>query len=224
MHGGMSSGRRFDELDPDYCINHGYDIARALLDGSPVTTGSYPVIFELSCLSNLFGAFSMCLSGQSAMKGINPWRDSLHQPVASPLLTVTDTAYIQGGSAIKAFDSEGFATCDTVLIGDGQLQSLLHNSHTASFFGIENTANASRSAKSGLGVSPRHTVISAGTSPEAEITAGEYLELVELQGVHSGPMRSAEISRLVPAASCAGMACVSNRCAGSPSPAISTRC
>lgn len=35
-------------------------------------------------------------------------------------------------------------------------------------------------------MSSRHTVINTGTSSEAEITAGEYLELVELQGVHSG--------------------------------------
>lgn len=186
MHGGMSSGRRFDELDSAYCINHGYEIAKALLDGEPVNTGNYSVIFDLSCLSSLFGAFGMCLSGQSAMKGINPWRDSLHSQVASPLLTVSDIAFIEGGSAIKAFDSEGYATRDTILIGEGQLQSLLHNSHTASFFGIENTANAARSAKGGLGVSSRHTMIATGTSSDAEITAGEYLELVELQGVHSG--------------------------------------
>ncbi|MGF1683211.1 TldD/PmbA family protein [Photobacterium minamisatsumaniensis] len=186
MHGGMSSGRRFDELDPSYCIEHGYEMAKALLDGAPVKTGNYSVIFDLSCLSNLFGAFGMCLSGQSAMKGINPWRNSINQTVASSLLTVSDIAYIEGGSAIKAFDSEGFTTCDTILIGEGQLQSLLHNSHTASFFGIENTANGSRSAKGGLGVSSRHTVIATGTSSEAETTAGEYLELVELQGVHSG--------------------------------------
>lgn len=186
MHGGMSTGRRFDELDPQYCINHGYDMAKALLDGEPVNTGNYSVVFDLSCLSSLFGAFGMCFSGQSAMKGINPWRESLNTQVASPLLTVSDTAYIEGGSAIKAFDSEGFATCDTILIGEGQLQSLLHNSHTASFFGIENTANGSRSAKGGLGVSARHTVIATGQSSEAELTGGEYLELIELQGVHSG--------------------------------------
>lgn len=186
MHGGMSSGRRFDQLDPAYCINHGYDVAQALLEGGPVATKSYPVIFDLSSLSSLFSGFSMCLSGQSAMKGINPWRHSLHEQVASPLLTVSDSAFVDGGFAIKHFDSEGFAARDTILIGEGQLQSLLHNSHTASFFGIENTANAARSAKGGLGVAPRHTVIAAGTSSAAEVTAGEYLELIELQGVHSG--------------------------------------
>ncbi|MGF1688370.1 TldD/PmbA family protein [Photobacterium japonica] len=186
MHGGMSTGRRFDELDANYCIHHGYDMAKALLDGAPVTTGSYSVIFELDCLSSLLGAFGMCFSGQSAMKGINPWRDSVNSMVASPLLTVSDTAYVEGGSSIKAFDSEGYATRDTILIGEGQLQSLLHNSHTASYFGIENTANGARSAKGGLGVSGRHTVIATGTSSHADVTAGEYLELVELQGVHSG--------------------------------------
>ena len=186
MHGGMSSGRLFNQLDPLYCINHGYDMAQALLDGAPIASKHYSVIFTLSALSNLFSAYGMCLSGQAAMKGINPWRDALHSQVASPLLTITDTAYVNGGFAIKAFDSEGFATRDTRLIGDGKLQSLLHNSHTASYFGIENTANGARSAKGGLGVGGSHTVISAGSSSDAEITAGEYLELVELQGVHSG--------------------------------------
>jgi PmbA protein len=186
MHGGMSSGRRFDQLDANFCINHGYDIAQALLDGGPIATQNYSVVFDLSSLSNLFGAFSMSLSGQSAMKGINPWRDLLGQQVASSLLTISDKAIVEGGFAIKSFDSEGFAARDTILIGEGKLQNMLHNSHTASFFDIENTANGSRSAKGGLGVSPRHTIIAAGTSSDAEVTAGEYLELIELQGVHSG--------------------------------------
>ncbi len=186
MHGGMSSGRLFSQLDPTYCINHGYDMAQALLDGAPIASKHYSVIFTLSTLSNLFSAFGMCMSGQAAMKGINPWRDALYSQVASPLLTITDTAYINGGFSIKAFDSEGYATHDTLLVGEGKLQGLLHNSHTASYFGIENTANGSRSAKGGLGVNSRHTVISTGISSNAEVTAGEYLELVELQGVHSG--------------------------------------
>ncbi|WP_434139329.1 TldD/PmbA family protein [Photobacterium leiognathi] len=186
MHGGMSSGRKFSELDANYCINYGYDMASALLDGSPIATKQYPVIFTLSSLSSLFGAFGMCTSGQAAMKGINPWRDAIGNQVASPLITITDKAYIEGGFSIKAFDSEGFATRDTILVGEGQLNSLLHNSHTASYFGIENTANASRSAKGGLGVGSRHTVISEGVNSIGDTTAGEYLELVELQGVHSG--------------------------------------
>lgn len=186
MHGGMSSGRKFSDLDPTFCINHGYDIALGLLDGGPIATQQYPIIFTLSALNNLFSAFGMCTSGHAAMKGINPWRDAIGTQVASSLLTITDKAYVEGGFGIKAFDSEGFATRDTLLVGEGQLHSLLHNSHTANYFGIENTANASRSAQGGLGVGSRHTVIAKGGQSAAETTSGEYVELVELQGVHSG--------------------------------------
>ena len=45
MAGRMSLGRRFDELDPAYCIEGGYNLARDLLEGAPVATGNYPAIF-----------------------------------------------------------------------------------------------------------------------------------------------------------------------------------
>ena len=90
------------------------------------------------------------------------------------------------GMAIAGFDSEGFATQDNVLIANGQLNTLLHNSQTASYLGAVSTASASRSAKSSLDVSANHKVIATGNSSASEVKAGEYLELVELQGVHSG--------------------------------------
>lgn len=90
------------------------------------------------------------------------------------------------GMAIAGFDSEGFATQDNVLIANGQLRTLLHNSQTASYLGAVSTASASRSAKSSLDVSANHKVIATGNSSVSEVKAGEYLELVELQGVHSG--------------------------------------
>lgn len=186
MYGAMSLGRKFSDLDPTHCIEHGYEMAKALADGTPIATKAYSVIFEHNALSSLFGAFGLCFSGVSAMKGINPWRDALHSQVASTQLTLTDKVYMPGGFVIGSFDSEGFASQDTVLIGNGELQSMLHNSHTASYFGISNTAHASRSAKGGLSVGGNHTVISTGTATESDVTAGEYLELVDLQGVHSG--------------------------------------
>ncbi|MGY0218762.1 TldD/PmbA family protein [Endozoicomonadaceae bacterium StTr2] len=186
MQGGMSYGRRFDELDGDFCINHGYELARDLLDGEPVETGSYSVIFETNALSSLLSAFSLCLSGVGAMKGINPWREKVGQQVASKQITLTDKAYIEGGMNICAFDSEGYATQDNILIQQGELNTLLHNSHTASHLNVENTASAARSAKSSLEVAARHKVIAAGSASSSEVTSGEYLELIELQGVHSG--------------------------------------
>ncbi|MDD1779831.1 TldD/PmbA family protein [Enterovibrio sp. ZSDZ35] len=186
MHIAASVARRFDGLSPDKIVNDAYEMANALLEGEPVETGKYAVVFAQDCLNEVLGAFGSCFSGESAKRGINPWRDKVGEQVASPLLTFSDIAYMKNGHSIKAFDSEGFATGDTPLIENGKLIGLLHNSATAAHFGVTPTANAGRSAKGTLSVTSRHDVISAGTSSDAEITAGEYLELVELQGVHSG--------------------------------------
>ncbi|MGR2669460.1 TldD/PmbA family protein [Vibrio campbellii] len=186
MAGQMSLGRRFDELNPAYCIEGGYNLARDLLDGAPVATGNYPAIFHINALASLFGAFGSALSGVSAMKGITPLGDKLGQRVASDLITFTDAAYMPNGMAISGFDSEGFATQDNVMIANGELKTLLHNSQTASYLGAVSTASAARGAKSSLDVSANHKVIATGNSSASEVKAGEYLELVELQGVHSG--------------------------------------
>ncbi|MGV2988215.1 TldD/PmbA family protein [Vibrio sp. E150_011] len=186
MAGKVSVGRRFDELDAAYCIDGGYNLARDLLDGAPVATGNYSAIFHVNALSSLFGAFGSAFSGVSAMKGITPLADKLGQPIASDLITLIDKAYVPQGMAIAAFDSEGFATQDNGLITDGKLNTLLHNSQTASYLGATSTASASRGAKSSLDVSANHKWIATGTSSLSEVKAGEYLELVELQGVHSG--------------------------------------
>lgn len=186
MHVAVSVARNFDSLEPAKIITEAYEIAAALLDGKPLPTKQYSVIFEQDCLNELFSAFGNCFSGDSAKRKTNPWQDSVGKTVASELLRFHDVAYMPGGQAIKAFDSEGFATSDTILIENGTLVGFLHNSATAAHFGVKHTANAGRSAKGTLGVSSSHDVICAGKSSHAEVTAGQYLELIELQGVHSG--------------------------------------
>lgn len=96
MAGAMSLGRRYIDLDPEYCIDAGYEQARDLLDGAPVKTGNYSVLFTIDTLSELFGAFSACFSASSAMKGFNPLRDKIGAAIASPLLTVSSQAYVEG--------------------------------------------------------------------------------------------------------------------------------
>ncbi|NLS12154.1 TldD/PmbA family protein [Vibrio sp. SM6] len=186
MAGGMSLARSFAKLDTDYCVNYGANLARDLLDGAPVATGQYAVIFDIKALASLFGAFSSAFSGVSAMKATNPWRDKLGQMVADSQLTLCDVSYMPEGSRICAFDGEGFATSDSVLIQEGQLQTFLHNSQTAAALGVANTFNGARSVKGSLEVAAKHKVISVGDNTLDQLQTGEYLELVELQGVHSG--------------------------------------
>ena len=186
MHYQGQYGRRFDELDSQSLIEQIHALADGLLPGEAVPSGRYSAIFSPNCLASLFGCFQAALSGKWAQQGINPWRDKVGQAVASRWLTLESRAHMPGGMHIKAFDGEGAPTRDLLLIGEGELKTLLHNSATAHHFGVTSNGSAARSARGALDVSPRHLVFGLGPHAEAEVKTGEYLELVKLDGLHSG--------------------------------------
>ena len=184
MHYSSSLARHFDDLDTEFVIRHSTEVARDLLDGAPVATGHYDVIFSVEELGGVFSAFAGAFSGKVAMQGLSPLTKRIGQQVGYDGLTLRDAPFQPGGMHIKAFDSEGFTTRNTTLIQNGVLLSLLHNSETASYFHTETTANAERMTS--LGIEASHIVIDAGHHSLSDVQSGEYLELVELHGVHSG--------------------------------------
>lgn len=186
MHLGYQVGRRFSDLSASSCIEEAYTTAEALLDGAPVPSGQYDVIFNTESLNQIFSAFGMCWSGMSAMKDLNPYRSQLGERIAHPEFSLRDRPYVEGGFAIKGFDGEGFASRETLIVDGGRLETLLHNSVTAAHFGVENTANGARGTKSALSVASSHLCIDGGSSSVATVQGGTYLELISLQGVHSG--------------------------------------
>ncbi|SJL83992.1 TldD/PmbA family protein [Vibrio palustris] len=184
MHHSLSLARCFDDIDTEFVIRHSTEIARELLGGAPVATGHYAVIFSVDELYNVFSAFCVAFSGKAAMQGITPLADKLGTSVAYGGFTLRDVPFQPQGMRIKAFDSEGFATQNTTMIQNGELRSLLHNSETASYFNTQTTGNAARMAA--LDVGHLHTVVDVGHHTVDDVQSGEYLELVALQGIHSG--------------------------------------
>jgi len=75
---------------------------------------------------------------------------------------------------------------DLSLIENGVLKNFYHNSATANELKMANNSRASRSTKGQLGVGGTTKVISAGNTSEAEILSRPYLEIVSMQGLHSG--------------------------------------
>jgi PmbA protein len=179
-------GRQFKELSAQRVTDEAYETAKDLLDGAPVPTGAYETIFTTDCLNDLMGAFGMCWSGMSAMKDINPLREKLGETVAHAEFSLYDDPAVENGFSLQAFDSEGFATMRTPIVEGGKLSTFLHNSVTSNFFGLANTANGSRGTKGSLGVSPSHLCIGTGSQSDKDVKSGTYLELVALQGLHSG--------------------------------------
>ena len=86
----------------------------------------------------------------------------------------------------STFDDEGIACHALTLIDKGNLSNFLHNSATAKEMNQKNNARAGRGAKGSLGVSSTQLAFLAGNDTDQDVKANEYLEIVSLQGLHSG--------------------------------------
>lgn len=178
--------RRFDELDTTEVVEETYARCLALLDGEAVPSRHYDVVFDVECQAALFGAFATVFSGKAARDGISPLRERIGEKIGVDGLDIRDAPRRTDGFRYALFDGEGNATTTTTFVEDGRLVTLAHNSATAGHFGVPNTGHASRSPKTSLGVALHQPEVGAGAVTESDLTGGEYLEIVDLSGLHSG--------------------------------------
>ena len=186
MEGVGQVSRLFSGLNIDNIVTRAYANCMGILDGKPVPSKHYDVIFDEECQVSLFGVFSMMFSGKAAKDGVNPMRDKLGTTIADSGLNIYDNPLNPDGFGYSLFDAEGTATVRTGLVLGGNLQTLIHNSVTASHFDIDTTGHASRGPKSTLGVSLHQLEIGSGADDEDALKKGEYLQLTDLTGLHSG--------------------------------------
>jgi len=186
MGGSGQVARLFSKIDKEHLIDKVHRDALGLLDGKPVSSAHYDVIFDQETQPALFRVFSMMYSGKSAKDGINPMRDKLGSVIADPRLTIVDHPNNPNGFGYAMFDDEGTPTRDTALISKGQLTSLIHNSMTASFFNTTSTGHGTRSPRSTLGVGLHQLEIEPGDADYGALHSGRYLLITDLTGMHSG--------------------------------------
>ena len=186
MEGVGQAARLFKDLDVETIIEKTYENCIDILKGTPVPAKHYDIIFDEEMQTAIFDVFTMMFSGKSAKDGVNPLRDKLGSTVADSRLSISDHPLCLDGFGYTLFDAEGSATHATPLIIEGRLETLIHNSATASHFGIETTGHASRGPKSTLGVSLHQMEIAAGTDELTTLQSGEYIEVTGLTGLHSG--------------------------------------
>ena len=181
-------GSRLSDLNFEMVIEESVQHALDLLEGMPVATGKYDLIFSPDVFGEFFSVFSSVFSGKKAMEGVNPWRHKLGEQVAVNALTLTNHPRHSLGLFPLYFDGEGRATSPVSLIENGELKNLLHNTKTARYFKVAPTGSAIRGVKSSLDVSPHQLVIQASDSDGLtnELKKGLYLEIVTLSGLHSG--------------------------------------
>lgn len=178
--------RCFDDIDTRWIVEQTYQRCLALLDGEAVPSRHYDVLFDVDRQAALFEVFGDMFSAKAAKDGINPLRDKVGEKVAVEALDIRDAPTRTEGLGYALFDGEGLATAATTLVEHGCLATLIHNSATAAHFDVPNTRNATRAPRSSLGVGLHQLEIGPGNVTETTLTGGEYLEIVDLSGLHSG--------------------------------------
>ncbi len=185
-HYKSSIGRTFGQLNLKECVDGAYNFAKDMLKARQISSGHYACIFTANALSEFMHAFSLGLSGKAAVEGRSPWKDKVGTNVAAPTLSLCDIPDYPISFSQSLFDAEGNLHRPNTLIENGVLKTFCHNSATASFFKVPNTALASRSSKGPLGVSTSNTVILAGLESDHNLFEHKVIVIHSMQGLHSG--------------------------------------
>ena len=186
MEGSGQVARLFSDIDKTSLIAKVYQDSIDMLNGEPVASAHYDVIFDKEMQVSLFGAFAVMFSGKSAKDGINPMRNKRGELIADPRLTISDRPDNVDGFGYSLFDDEGTPSAAIELIKAGKLKSLIHNSATASYFATQSTGHATRGPRSTLGVGLHQLEVAPGDAEDTKLYGGEYLMLTDLTGMHSG--------------------------------------
>jgi len=181
-------GRDFNKFDPEKLARTSVEKSIALLGGKEISSGQYPVVFNNEMMATLLSTFSGIFSAQAVQEGKSLLKNKLNKKITSEKITIYDDALHPDGLSTRAFDSEGYPSQKTILIENGKLINLLHNTITARKDGVKSTGNASRGYKESIKVSPSNLYLKPGkNSPESLLNKyNQVLQIVSLQGMHAG--------------------------------------
>lgn len=131
--------------------------------------GKYRVLMGPIIAANLIEELAMAASAFYVEAGFSCLANKIRSRVVSDKLTVIDDGTLEDGPSSRTFDDEGIATMKNVIIENGTLMSYLHNSKTASKFGVRSTGNAGW-----IVPHPWNIVVNAG-----DVSFEEALELLK---------------------------------------------
>jgi PmbA protein len=112
------------------------------LGARKIETRSAPVLFPAELARGLLGHFVSDIRGTSQYRRASYLLDAVGETVFPDSVMIEERPHIPGALASVPFDSEGVATRDRVLVGDGVLESLVLSSYSARKLGLQTTGNA----------------------------------------------------------------------------------
>ncbi|MHA1908735.1 MAG: TldD/PmbA family protein [Candidatus Thorarchaeota archaeon] len=156
--------RSLKEIDPEWIGTNASEKALMNLGGKSIEGGDMPVMFTpLAVGTVLGGGFAGAINAEEVQYGRSYISDAFGSKIANEDLSIVDNGLLDGGISSRSFDAEGFPSQKTVILEEGILKGLLHNSYTANKDNVENTGNASRPSYAGVpSISTSNFTIGAG--------------------------------------------------------------
>ncbi|MFV1950695.1 MAG: TldD/PmbA family protein [Nitrospinota bacterium] len=171
--------------------------AVGMLGARRIETCNLPAVLAPNVAADFIGILTSSLYADSIQKGKSILGDKLQSNIASPVINLVDDGLLGGGIGSAPVDSEGTSMQRTLLIKEGYLQKVLHNTYTARKWGVSSTGNSIRMGFKGLpGVGVTNLFIEKGLPSEKDLIEDikEGIYISETMGVHTANTISGDFS------------------------------
>lgn len=112
------------------------------LDPRQLPTGQVPVLFCAEMARSLIGSYIGAISGGALYRRASFLLDSVGTQVFPDWFAIEENPFLLRGFRSAAFDAEGVATRQSMLVEDGRVQRYVLGSYSARKLGLQSTANA----------------------------------------------------------------------------------
>ena len=188
MGGESFFSRDARKFEPQHVARTAAKRAVAKLGAEPPSTGLYPVVIDAEVAAEFFGLITNYFSAKSVFRKTSLFKDDLGRSIASPALTLIDDPFLKDGVGTRAFDSEGAASKETVLVSGGVLKNFLTNSVYAKRMNLPSTSSAARGARSELDIGISNLVVKPGQASLSELLSKypKVIFITDFTGYHAG--------------------------------------
>ncbi len=131
------------DFDPACLARSAVDRVLAHLNPTDVVPQKMSVVFENRRFAEFLGAIAGIFDAYEVETGRSRLKGKIGEQIASPLLTIIDNPWLEGGFATVPFDGEGMPTKYKEVVKNGVLQTFLYGLCMADKHGCDSTGNGS---------------------------------------------------------------------------------
>ncbi|MCD7904138.1 MAG: TldD/PmbA family protein [Clostridiales bacterium] len=183
------AGTELKDKDKESLVKKACHEAITALTAASVKGCSGKVIFKNEAFSDILQAFVQNFFAELAQKGFSLLKDKEGERIASECITIADEPLLEGGFASTAFDSEGVASQNKLVVEKGVLKTLLYNLKSAKKAGRASTGNGFKASfKGSVQTFPTNFYIKKGEVSYEELvkTLDNGVIITSVSGLHAG--------------------------------------